>query len=72
MEELKLLELIECHQAWLQVNKEILDLEPEKQLQLLINLELVETFKQPHLLINLEAHTKLVDLEAALIKQVEI
>lgn len=56
MEELKLQELIECHQVFIQVNKEIVDQEQEEPQQLqLINLALVEMFKLLPQLINQEA-----------------
>ena len=56
MEELKLQELIECHQVCIQVNKEIVDQEQEEPQQpQLINLELVEMFKLLPQLINQEA-----------------
>ena len=56
MEELKLQELIECHQVFIQVNKEIVDQEQEEPQQLQhINLALVEMFKLLPQLINQEA-----------------
>ena len=52
MEELKLQELIECHQVFIQVNKEIVDQEQEEPQLQLINLALVEMFKLLPQLIN--------------------